>query len=622
MNKRELFRAELAPESLDESDGSIGVVAYTGATVDRYDHFTGERYTMSMNVSAEAVDLSRVDAGTAPLLDSHADYSTSNVLGVIIPGSATFEGGALRLRAKLSVDPDKAGKVADIKAGILRAVSVGADLLESVDTPASKGKLRHVQATRWQVLEASIVPVGADPNAQTFSRQEPPIDAPGSAQESKIMDETQLAAARNEGAAAERERLAAIDQAAAVTKAPAELVAKLRADGVSADDARKAILAAAQAVQVAQGVSPQVAILRDAGDTVIEQVKSALLAKANPGNRKFQVEQANRFRMKRSVDMIRELLSVRGIDHSGYSDERAARAYLAHSSSDFPDVLGDAIGKALVVQYESLPRLYEAFTARGAFSGLYAREPIILSGIGALEEVAEGAEYPEGTLGDSKETYSPKKYGKLIAISLEAILKDNLDAFGRLPTMQASAARNKENSIIAALFAAGSGYGPTLGADSTALFNSAHANLVDTGSGGVPTPARIDALMQLIEAQTDAQGEKLGLMGAKIVVPSALYAQTLQYLHPSYTPTSSSGVPTYTADQVHKFPFLAGAKKYYVFADPMFAPAIEWAQPDNTDPLTLEVEDSFKNDTRTYKTRLWFGAAAIDYRGVAMNFGE
>ena len=436
------------------------------------------------------------------------------------------------------------------------------------------------------------------------------------------MDETQLAAARNEGAAAERERLAAIDQAAAVTKAPAELVAKLRADGVSADDARKAILAAAQAVQVAQGVSPQVAILRDAGDTVIEQVKSALLAKANPGNRKFQVEQANRFRMKRSVDMIRELLSVRGIDHSGYSDERAARAYLAHSSSDFPDVLGDAIGKALVVQYESLPRLYEAFTARGAFSGLYAREPIILSGIGALEEVAEGAEYPEGTLGDSKETYSPKKYGKLIAISLEAILKDNLDAFGRLPTMQASAARNKENSIIAALFAAGSGYGPTLGADSTALFNSAHANLVDTGSGGVPTPARIDALMQLIEAQTDAQGEKLGLMGAKIVVPSALYAQTLQYLHPSYTPTSSSGVPTYTADQVHKFPFLAGAKKYYVFADPMFAPAIEWAQPDNTDPLTLEVEDSFKNDTRTYKTRLWFGAAAIDYRGVAMNFGE
>ena len=259
-----------------------------------------------------------------------------------------------------------------------------------------------------------------------------------------------------------------------------------------------------------------------------------------------------------------------------------------------------------------------------AEAALAALKPaaIILSGIGALEEVAELAEYPEGTVGDSKESYSPKKYGKLISISLEAILKDKLDAFGRIPTMQASAARNKENSIIAALFAAGSGYGPTLGADSTALFATGHANLVDSGSGGVLTPARVDALMQLIEAQTDAQGEKLGLMGAKIVVPSALYAQTMQYLHPSFTPTASSGVPTFTADQVHKFPFLASAKKWYVFADPMFAPAIEWAQPDNTDPLTLEVEDSFKNDARTYKTRLWFGAAAIDFRGVAMNFGE
>jgi hypothetical protein len=621
VSKRETFRAELAPESLDESDGSIGVVAYTGATVDRYDYWTGERYTLAMDVSPEAVDLARVDAGTAPLLDSHADHSTDNVLGVIIPGSATFEGGALRLRAKLSVDPAKAGKVADIKAGVLRAVSVGADMLESKDTPASKGKLRHIQATRWQVVEASIVPVGADANAQTFAAQSPPVEA-AMPQGDMHMDEIQLAAIKDESAKAERSRIAEIDRTALATKADPKHVAQLKADGVAIDVARVALINAAADRDAAAPAHTQISLTRDAGDTSIEQVKAALLAKANPSNKKFQSDMANRFRMKRTIDMIRELLSVRGVDHAGFSDERAARAYLAHSSSDFPDVLGDAIGKALVVQYESLPRLYEAFTARGSFSGLYAREPIILSGIGTLEEVAEAAEYPEGTLGDSKEAYSPKKYGKLISISLEAILKDNLDAFGRLPTMQASAARNKENSIIAALFAAGSGYGPTLGADSTALFNSAHGNLVDTGSGGVPTPARIDALMQLIEAQTDAQGEKLGLMGAKILVPSALHAQTMQYVHPSFTPTSASGVPTFTADQVHKFPFFANSAYWYVVADPMFAPAIEWAQPDNTDPLTLEIEDSFKNDCRTYKTRLWFGAAAIDYRGIALNRGS
>ena len=173
------------------------------------------------------------------------------------------------------------------------------------------------------------------------------------------------------------------------------------------------------------------------------------------------------------------------------------------------------------------------------------------------------------------------------------------------------------------MFAAGSGYGPTLAADSVALFNSAHANLVDTGSGGVPTLARIDALNVLLASQTDAQANKLAIKGKFIVVPSALKYQTEALLFGSYTPTGSTTAitPSMSALKVIGFDFLASSVYWYLFADPAMAPVIEWAQPDNTEPLTLEMEDKFENDTRVYKSRLWFGAAAVDYRGAAQNRG-
>lgn len=628
MSKRETFAAQLAPESFDDSDGSVGLIAYTGATVDRFDPWTGEPYTMALDMTAEACDMSALQSGTAPFLDSHNEDGTDEVLGILMPDTAAISDGKLKVRAKLSVDPQHAGKVANLKAGILRALSVGADILKTEETKATKGQLRHVQVKLWRPYHVALVVRGADTNAQTFSPQERPVDAPPAQQENQ-MNETELAElkaeAAAEGAKNERARLNAIDFAAGAVKAPAELVAKLKAEGVSVNDARGQLLDFAAKAQEATSTRPQISMLRDAGDTQIEEIKAALLAKANPGKAVFAKDpMANRYRGKRLVDLARAILDTRGVDHSAFSDEKVARKVLfTHSTSDFPDVLGDAIGKGMLNAYAGLERQYEEFTSQASFSGLYDRQAVLLSGIGAMTEVAQGADYPMVSLSDSKETYSPVKYGAQVGLTLEALLKDNMDAFGRIPAAMAQAARNKENAIIAALFAAGSGYGPTLAADSVALFDSAHANLVDTGSGGVPTLARIDALNVLLASQTDAQANKLAIKGKFIVVPSALKYQTEALLFGSYTPTGSTTAitPSMSALKVIGFDFLANSAYWYMFADPAMAPVIEWAQPDNTEPLTLEMEDKFDNDTRVYKSRLWFGAAAVDYRGAAQNRG-
>ena len=647
MNKREMFAAEIAPDvaGSDEigADGTIGLLAYTGSVVDRFDWYTGERYTMAMDTKPESVDLSLIDAGGSPFLDMHQDGATGDVLGNLLTGTASVGNGEFRVRAKLSVDPEHAGKIANIKAKVLKAVSVGFDILEFKETPATKKKspndvqhvLRHVQVTKWRPFEVSLVTRGADPRAQTFSRQEPPIDAPGSAQESKIMDETQLAAARIEGAAAERERLAAIDQAAAVTKAPAELVAKLRADGVSADEARKAILAAAQAAQVAQGVSPQVAILRDAGDTVIEQAKHALLAKAIPANIEAKIDgkvsllwdgdKAGSLRNGRVVDIVRTMLGATGQLRDGMNDrEVVRRALLAHSSSDLPDLLGDSVGKALAYGYQVQEKQYERFCKRVQTPGLHARKPVIVSGASAIGEMAEGAPYPQQTIGDTAESYSAKKYGGQVAITLEALLRDDLDALSQIPTGLSNGLVIKQNAIVAALFASGGGYGPTLAADSVALFNSAHANLVDNGSGGAPTMARFAALRTLLAKMEDAQGNLQPRQLRYIVVPAELFHTAEALLQGQAMPSSlsvESRTPSLSRLEIVPFDYLASATKWFGFADPMLSPVIEVATPNNMPEVWAESEIDFSTDARVVKAGMYFAAAAVDFRGAAMNFG-
>lgn len=631
--KIEQFKATLAPESLDESDGSIGLTVYTGATVDRYDPFTGESYTLAMDVTPEAVDLTRVDAGTAPILDSHSDYSTGDVLGVIIPGSAIFEGGALKVRAKLSVDPSKAGKIADIKEGILRAVSVGAMIMASKTTEATKKKSpndvqhvpRHVQATRWQIQEASIVPVGADPQAQTFARQEPPVEA-ALPQGVNAMDETQLAAIKDEAAKTERTRISEIDRAALATKADPAHVAKLKADGVALDVARAALLNAAADRDAAAPTHSQISLTRDAHDTARELVQSALLAKANPYNAKFSSEaKAGQFRGRRVADMARFLLASRGVHDAEFlNDDKAIRkAFFSHSTSDLPDLLGDSVGKVLLDTVAGGDAQYLQFAKLVKTPGLHPRKPVNLSGVSSVTAMAEGAPYKRQPLSDTAESYSVAKSGGAVEITFEALMRDDLGGLGDLAVQQGYALMDYRNQMVADLFAENSGYGPTIQGGN--LFSSANANLVDTGSGGAFTVARAAALAVLLAAQTDAQGNKRPRKGKFVVVPTALGHITNALLLGEYLQTSGSS-ETRTNEIKGLIPitfdWLASSTKWYLFGDPARTPVLEVATPDGMDDVwSFTEEDRSGGDVRVYGCGQYCAGRIVGHRGVAMNFG-
>lgn len=439
------------------------------------------------------------------------------------------------------------------------------------------------------------------------------------------MDEAQLATLKEETLKAERTRIADIDRAALAVKADPVLVAKLKAEGVSSDDARRQLLDVAATAQEKQGVRPQVTLVRDGYETARELIQSALLAKANPYNAKFSADKkAGQLRGRRVADMARFLLAAQGVDVEFMNDDKAIRkAFFTHSTSDLPDLLGDSVGKVLLDTVEGGEAQYLLFAKQVKTPGLHARKPINLSGVSAVTAMAEGSPYKRQTLSDTAESYTVAKSGGAVEITFESLMRDDLGGLGDLAVQQGYALMDFRNQMVADLFAENSGYGPTIQGGN--LFSSGNANLVDTGSGGAFTVARAAALAVLLAAQTDAQGNKRPRKSKFIVVPTALGHITNALLTGEYLMTSGSA-ETRTNEIKGLIPitfdWLASATKWYAFADPMRSPVLEVATPDGMDEVwAFTEEDRSGGDVRVYGCGQYCAGRIVDHRGVAMNFG-
>jgi phage head maturation protease len=155
-----------SPASYDKATHSCECVISAGAAVAR---FYG---TEVLRIDSKSVDLSRVTNGGCPLLDSHSQSSIDAVLGRI--DSAWIKGG--QLYGKIIFAQTPAGRQAEgmIARGELKGISAGYSVSdweisddEGDIIDPEKGQIRWddkltFTATRWQLLEASLVGVPAD----------------------------------------------------------------------------------------------------------------------------------------------------------------------------------------------------------------------------------------------------------------------------------------------------------------------------------------------------------------------------------------------------------------------------------------------------------------------------
>jgi hypothetical protein len=339
----------------EDEDLTADLTFYTGASVDRMDYWTGEKYKLAFSMDPAHCDLSRLNGG-APLLNNHSSSDLSDVIGVV--ESASIQNGIGKASVRFSNRPDPSGNLAGIKADvknkILRNVSMGVETRKLKDVTPEGGRTKSYLAIDWCPMEISAVPVGADAGAGFLSHQtvEPTIERAETAQKQEThMDEKEVArlaaveAARvdairtetlkAEAVTAERARAASIEAACKpFSQLSADFRAGLISNGATVEAAGSAILnKLAELSQADPTRSANAQITRDQADTIKLGVENAILHRWRPDE--FKLEAGREFHGMRLFELAKDSVARSGVNVRGMSPAQYAQLAF-QGTTDFP----------------------------------------------------------------------------------------------------------------------------------------------------------------------------------------------------------------------------------------------------------------------------------------------
>jgi len=209
-------------------------------------------------------------------------------------------------------------------------------------------------------------------------------------------------------------------------------------------------------------------------------------------------------------------------------------------TANFPSIVANVMNKMLINAWKDFEDVYgwwKKIVTVEHFTNLNQVTWVRTGTIASLPTVAERGEYTELPIGDNKETSDWAKYGGYVPLTIEAVLRDDLRAFTRMPREAALAGIRNVSEQVAAIFTTNSAAGPVMN-DTGALFNSTaqttaggHINLLTTALGtdytawnAVATAMYKKKLMVKNSAGYYGTGKPQGLKPSICLVPADLIA--------------------------------------------------------------------------------------------------
>ncbi len=229
-------------------------------------------------------------------------------------------------------------------------------------------------------------------------------------------------------------------------------------------------------------------------------------------------------------------------------------------TANFPAIVANVMNKMLVKawkDYEAVYGWWQNIVTVEHFTNLNQVSWVRTGTIASLPSVNERGEYTELAIGDNKETSDWGKYGGYVPLTIEAVLRDDLRAFTRMPREAALAGIRNISEQVAYIFTQNSGAGPTM-ADTGALFNATaqttaggHLNLLTTALGTDYTAwnAVATAMFKkkmLVKNATGyyGLGKPVGIKPSICLVPADLIAQAEALFIPRWASTVEAAVAT------------------------------------------------------------------------------
>uniref|UniRef100_A4WNT4 Peptidase U35, phage prohead HK97 n=1 Tax=Cereibacter sphaeroides (strain ATCC 17025 / ATH 2.4.3) TaxID=349102 RepID=A4WNT4_CERS5 len=570
------------PSTLDPEARTIEAIVSTGADAPRAGFV--ERLDL------RGVDLSRLIG--APVLDAHRAASTRDQLGVVEAAELRPEGLWVRMRFR-SNDAAQA-VLADIGDGTLRGLSIGYSVAEWKDMRDGNRRIRT--ATRWTPLEVSIVPVPADSGAH-FRNGE--MEMPQTQQDAGHAPAAGVVLTRAEINA----EIRTIAETAGLTRSWAD--AQIDAEA-TAEDARAAAFEAmrTRSAQTAPRTS-RASITFDHTDpaVVVQRAGEALFARSHPEH--ALSEAARPYAHMTTVDLARDCLHRSGLSCTGLASEGIITRAL-HTTSDFPLILGDAVGRELRTAYSAAPAGIFQLARQTTVRDFRAKNAIQFGGQPDLEKVNESGEFKHGTFEESAESYSIATFGKIFAISRQALVNDNLGAFTSVPARLGASARAFEAAQLVAKLTAN----PVM-SDGVAVFHADHKNL---SAEAIINATSLATARIAMRRQTGLTSELVAVTPRFVVVPPELELAAERMLTEIQAATVAEVNPFSNLSLVVE-PRLTNAAQWYVAADPASIDGLEYAYLEGAPGPQIESKAGFEVDGVQIKVRLDFGCGWIDHRG-------
>jgi phage head maturation protease/phage major head subunit gpT-like protein len=580
MNELNIRSAALEPSTFDAESRTVSVAFASNAPVRRMD--LDGAYDERLDMTQTAVDLSELIGG--PVLNSHNRSDVNAVLGVVESAQVDGERGTATIRFS-----ERAMAVMnDVRQGILRSVSVGYVINQRRAEKDPTTGLRTVTATRWTPKEISFVAIPADSAAKVRGEMMEHTN------ENEIRVIAQIAGLQADDMIA---RNLTLDQA----RAEAFETMKRRSGPP---------IRTAQPVSLTAGYDDPV-LLRAA-------IADAIYTRINPSHK--PADAARPFVGRSMVRLAEEVLRLRGIEIIGLSDGAIVDRAL-HSTSDFPLLLGDVANKVLQEQMAAAPAAIKQICRQTTIPDFRNRYSIQFGQAPTLMKVNENGEFKSGTIAEGRESYKLDTYGRIFGIGRQAIVNDNLSAFSDIGRLFASTAAQFEAQFLVDLITGNNGVGPVM-SDNKKLFDAAHNNLA--ANGGAISDTTLAAARLALRSQKGLDGKTPIDIPAKfLVAPAALESTAEKYLASIYPAQAANVNPFAGKLTLIVDPRLdaKSATRWYVAADPVLFPSIEYAYLAGNEGVQVETRAGFEVDGVQIRARLDFGAGALDFRGVYANAG-
>ena len=399
------------------------------------------------------------------------------------------------------------------------------------------------------------------------------------------------------------------------------IVAQLKG-GATMDQARDAALTALADAEP-QREAGRIEVTRDERDTARAGMEAALARRA--GDTKADVEKGpGRVYAHMTLrEMARASVLLGGGKPDGLDPLAIAGAALGfpnfmasagmHTTSDFPLILGNVARKTLLDAYQAAPADWRIIARTVSHSDFKPSSYLRLSEAPSLLEVPEHAEFKYGTMAESGESFALKTFGRIFAITRQAIINDDLSAFSRMPALFGRAAGDLVTKTVWGILTSN----PTLG-DGTALFHTSRGNLA--GSGTVIDETNLALAQTAIRKVTKPSGEPMGLRAKYLIVSPDKEFQAKKLLATAFNLPDGSANVVGEGLTLVVTPFLSG-NAWYLAVDPAAIEGIMVPFLNGVEEPRIEQRVGFEVDGVEVKAALDFNAAAIEWRGFYKNPG-